>query len=504
MRANLTQKILIACKNISYFFFLKQTNFNETIIKMFHFFLNISRGAQKSGDATSKSLNESRRTENSEVLSNSVSPFNFSSNFLRNVSTGFDVLLHTFQYLKVQELQRAARVCRMWNLVANSSILWRTVRMKNSHIHDFEGFVRTLKRNGTIHLDLRKVLMGNQEEAWREFSEKIGDLNQLRGIDLCRCTSNIVENLFKTNPNLKVINAISLKDDKINLESLKLRDNSLEELRLRTVHNNNGLTIMNFEFLPIVDVRHLSLTTVENLASIFNDNNFLRNVSSLESLELGSCEHLNDQQFSDNLAHLIKLERLRIEKGSTNFSVNKVLNTIAKSLPNLRQLELINCDVKGNFVESIQECQQLSKLLLIPTYVSQSAATNYMIMQGVMSLSNLECIHWVVTNELLRVTELYLDQSDNRTEKGKKSPDKHSVTTSPTKVRDCIPVLKPVPGKEEEEVHEELVNCANKQQQVEIVALKVVESILSKKLVGTKVKLLKAPHANTWRQCLEI
>jgi hypothetical protein len=240
------------------------------------------------------------------------------------------------------------------------------------------------------------------------------------------------------------------------------------------------------------------LTTIENLASIFNENNLLRNLVALESLELGFCEQLNDQQIAEDLSYLKNLQRLRIEKGSNNFSINKILVSIAKSMPILCQLELINCDVKNSFVESISQCQQLKRLLLIPTYVSQSAATNYMIMQGVMELQqNLLSLHWVVTNELLRVTELYLDQSDSK-EKGKKSPDKHSGL-SPTKVRDCIPVLKPVPGKQDEE---DVENGANKQQQVEIVALKIVESILSKKLDNTKVKLLKIPHSNTWKQVL--
>jgi hypothetical protein len=222
---------------------------------------------------------------------------------------------------------------------------------------------------------------------------------------------------------------------------------------------------------------------------------------------LFSCEQLNDQQFAENLSKLTMLTRLRIEKGSQNFNINTVLDTIATSLPHLTQLELINCDVKNNFVESIGECKQLKRLLLIPTYVSQSAATNFMIMQGVMTLMNLDYIHWFVTNELLRVTELYLDQSDNRggsDKGGKKSPDKHSGL-SPVKPRDCVPVLKPVPGKEDEEEQcpDDIANT-NKQQQVEIVPLKTVESILSSKLLNTKVKLLKIPHANTWRQSLEI
>lgn len=391
----------------------------------------------------------------------------------------------------------------MWNSVASSSILWKTVRMKNSHVNDWKGFVLTLKRNGTIHLDLRKVLMSNQEESWREFSEHIGGLDQLQGIDLCRCTSNIVEKLFISNPNLRTINAAALKDDNINLEGLNARHFGLEELRLRSVHNN-GLMIHNLDFVTLLNVRHLSLTTVENLHTIINDSALLSNMTALESLELGNCEQLNDQQLAENLSNLKSLSRLRIEKGSQNFSINMILNTIATSLLNLTQLELINCDVKNNFVESISECKQLKRLLLIPTYVSQSAATNFMIMQGVMTLTNLDYIHWFVTNELLRVTELYLDQSDNRSDKGKKSPDKQGAL-SPVKPRDCIPVLKPVPGKEgeDEQETEEIAN-ANKQQQVEIVPLKIVESILSSKLGNTKVKLLKIPHANTWRQSLEI
>lgn len=463
-------------------------------------FLYVLRTAQKPSESTSKT-NINRSHSDTSIAS--VAPFNFSANFLRNVSVGFEVLLHTFQYLKVQELQRASRVCRMWNSVAHSNILWRTVRMKNSHVNDWEGFVRTLQRNGTIHLDLRKVLMGNQEEAWREFSEMIGRVDQLQGVDLCRCHSNVVESLFRSNPSLRIINALSLKDEKLDLEGLINRQTVLEELRIRSVHTN-GLNLVNFDFAPLLNLRHLSLTTVENLHTLFNDNAQLRELIALESLEIGYCDQLNDEQFAENLEHLASLQRLRIEKGSQNFNINKVLDVIAHKLHSVTQLELINCDVKmsekNNFVDSIRECQNVKRLLLIPTYVSQSAATNSMIMEGVMQLTNLDTLHWVVTNELLRVTELYLDQSDNRPEKGKKSPDKSSSgASSPVKAKDCIPVMKPVPGKEE--VEEE---AGNKQQQVEIVALKTVETILQKKLISTKVKMLKIGHQHTWRQVIEL
>lgn len=125
-----------------------------------------------------------------------------------------------------------------------------------------------------------------------------------------------------------------------------------------------------------------------------------------------------------------------------------------------------------------------------------------MIMDGLMHLDSLQIIHWIVTNELLRVTELYLDQSDH-SDKGKKSPGKQfGGASSPVKARDCIPVLKPVPGKEDTDD----ADNGNKQQQaaqVEIVALKIVEEILQKKLASTTVKLLKISHQNTWRQILD-
>ncbi|CAO1435874.1 unnamed protein product [Diamesa serratosioi] len=471
-------------------------------------------------------------TSANDLSRNCTSPFNFSTNFLRNASIGFEILLQTFQFLKVQvsfvlwnlfiyllimmffflylckELQRASCVCRMWNQVANNKLLWKTIRMKNSHVNDWEGFARTLKRNDTKHLDLRKVLMGNQDEAWREFSENIGLIDQLEVIDLCRCQSIIVEHLFLSNINLKVINAVSVKDDKIDLSGLRDREQLLEELRLRSVHQN-GIKIINeseiFDVSPFNNLRHLSLTTVQNLHIII-DNGQLSELKMLESLELGFCDKLNDKKFAENLLGLTKLQRLRIEKGSLIFNINVILETIASSLSSLVQLELINCDIKTDFDDVIGKCTKLKKILLIPTYVSQSAATNFMILKGVSQLINLDAFVWVVTNELLRVTELYIDQCDNKLDKStKRSPDKNqNSAASPLKNSDCIPILKPVPGLDDDIDAGEKSGAADVPQQVEIVLLKVVENILTKKLAATKIKLLKIPFPHTWRQAMDV
>lgn len=37
--------------------------------------------------------------------------------------------------------------------------------MKNSHVKDWEGFSATLRKVGTKHLDLRKILMPDKPEA---------------------------------------------------------------------------------------------------------------------------------------------------------------------------------------------------------------------------------------------------------------------------------------------------------------------------------------------------
>lgn len=438
-----------------------------------------------------------------------VSPFNFSENFFENVSVGLDVLLNTLKYLKVQELQRASCVCRLWNLAAQHKSLWKTVRMKNSHVNDWEGFARTLKRNATKHLDLRKMLMTNQDQSWKDFSANIGRIDELEAIDLCRCQSGVVQDLFQTNPDLKVVNAVSLKDDKIDLTGLT-RMQRLEELRLKSTVVNGFqciLTGLSLKDLTAFDnLKHLSLTTVQNLSTLLDEENAFEHLKNLESLEMGFLDTSSDEKFSRNLKGLKNLQRLRLEKGTLEFNINSVLRIIATSLPALTQLELINCDIKPGFDEAIKKCVRLRKILLIPTYVSQSAATNSMILRGIMGLGSvLELFVWVVTTELLRVTELYMDQCDNKSEKpSKRSPDK--LLSSPLKNSDCIPILKPVPGSDDD-LHDDKENPSTSSdvpQQVQIVSLKVVESILSRYLVApTKFKLLKIACALTWKQTMQ-
>ncbi|ENN81192.1 hypothetical protein YQE_02399, partial [Dendroctonus ponderosae] len=75
----------------------------------------------------------------------------------------------------------------MWRDIAGSPMLWRTVRMKNSQVHSFVGLANALKKHGTVHLDLRKMLLPSTgDDIWHEFSKAITPVDTLRKIEFCR------------------------------------------------------------------------------------------------------------------------------------------------------------------------------------------------------------------------------------------------------------------------------------------------------------------------------
>ncbi|CAG9861460.1 unnamed protein product [Phyllotreta striolata] len=411
----------------------------------------------------------------------------FMFNYLQNLSYGYNTLLYVFQYLKVQDLLRASCVCTMWRDIAGHPMLWKTVRMKNSQVHSFDGLANSLRKHGTVHLDLRKMLLPNGgDEIWPEFSKAIAKVETLRRIELCRCPASVVENLAASNPRLEVINAVTIKCESMNLEPLKsLKD--INELRLKST---GGLTLTsNIDSLKFMKgLKHLSLTSIKDLDKMNLD--VIAELANLESLDLGECTDF-PKDFGDTiLIKLTKLERLRLEKGQGNCHTFEILEAV-KQMDKLDQLELVNFDIKSGFDKALGVCHNIKKLLIIPTYISQSATTNHMVLGGVRRLQKtLSHFVWGVTLELLRVTELFVDQC----EEPKDKKDKVQVGNG-----DCIPVLKPVPlvlDKNSE------VSPAFEPPQVEILALPSLQKLLMQNLPTTRVKILKIPFHATWRQSI--
>ncbi|CAL7943718.1 unnamed protein product [Xylocopa violacea] len=412
--------------------------------------------------------------------------------FMDSVCAGYHALLRIFQYLKVQELLRAARVCKMWRDLAAHPSLWKTVRMKNSQVTDWDGLADTLQRRGTQHLDLRKMLVaGESDSIWKKFLVVIPRVTSLVKLELCKCPVMVVEEVVKCCPQLEVLSAMSIKCDSLNLESFgNLK--RCQELRLKAI---SGMSLQE-DLTPLQELTQLtqlSLTSVKELGKKRID--IIQALVNLETLELGECSDFPDKFGTTVLIKLQKLERLRLEKGQGSCCTFDILEGVSK-LQNLSQMELVNFDVKNGFDKCLANCKNIKRLLIIPTYISQSATSNNMVLGGVTELSNnLTHFVWGVTLELLRVTELFVDQCN---------------LMSKQVTGDSIPVLKPVPClKLIEDVEDENDNQKGDDKQpsltnpqVDILPLPQLQKLLLTALPKTRVKILKIPFHATWRQSI--
>lgn len=436
----------------------------------------------QTGDDTAAPPSKKRRLSKGAPPADSSHSL-FAADFFENISRGYDILLHTFQYLKFQELIRASRVCRLWNHVASNRTLWTTVRMKNSQVNDWAGLLSALKRHGTQNLDLRKVLL-SPSVSWSEFLEHIGDVSELRSIELCKCPSEVVAALFESNRHLRVLNAVSIVGERLALPP-STKASALTELRLKSV---DAVRVENLAALKqLTQLRHLSLTSVTGIDA----GNFdaLAHLTQLESLELGECTDLATPFAKNVLIKLKQLERLRLEKGQGKCCTFEILETINR-LPKLTHLELVNFDIKSGFDARIAQCKNLRRLLLIPTYISQSATTNNMILSGISMLNEtLQAFTWVVTTELLRVTELYVDQCYADGQEKRPAEDK-------------IPILKPVPLMSKDAQKSANENAVSEAPQVEILPLHLVEQMVNEAVPKIKLNILKVSFHATWRQTM--
>lgn len=371
----------------------------------------------------------------------------------------------------------------MWNHVANNSILWQTVRMKNSQANDWAGLMTALRRHGTRHLDLRKILIASTLD-WNDFITHISRVPDLETLHLCRCPSEVVTALLEINTNLQALNALSITGNTFTFPT-SCNMPALRELRLKSSgYPNSPMKVENLRVLnQLRNLRHLSLTSAESLNA--NQLEPLTSLTALESLELGECNNLTSAFAKNILIKLRNLERLRLEggKGCATFDMLEVI----ESLPKLVQLELVNFDIKPGFDTRIAQCTRLKRLLIIPTYISQSATTNNLVLSSIAHLGEtLQSVTWVVTNELIRVTDLYTDECH---EGQPRKPNE-----------DKIPIIKPVPMMRES--MKTNTSGETSTQLVEILPLSQVDKIIRTNIPKLRLKIQKVPFPATWRQTI--
>ncbi|XP_069355833.1 uncharacterized protein [Maniola hyperantus] len=394
----------------------------------------------------------------------------------------YNIAVQIFQYLGMRDLARSARVCKLWQTLAAAPALWRHVRMKNSHVSDWAGLCTALKRHGTRWLDLRKMLLPpNDALFWDHFAQHIGAVDTLERLELCRCPARAVQAACERLPGLRALAAPAIRDARLDPSPLALLPR-LELLRLKSLA---GLSLTR-DLRPLAALtrlQHLSLTSIKELGWCACE--VVGQLEQLESLELGECSF--GGSFAAALGKLVKLRRLRLERGVAHCAAPALLRALA-ALPKLTRLELVNFDVKVGFDDALAECTNIQRLLIIPTYVSQSATTNKQVLSGVLRLKEtLTHLMWGVTIELLRVTELFIDQCEAGEGESKRRD-----------VGECIPVLKPVPGCRLPDDHRTVAGPP----QVEILPIPTLQRLLSAQLPNTKLKLLRIPFHATWRQSL--
>ncbi|XP_047539999.1 uncharacterized protein LOC125073283 isoform X1 [Vanessa atalanta] len=406
----------------------------------------------------------------------------FTAFHTRARAADYNVAVQIFQYLGMRDVARCARVCRLWRQLASAPALWRHVRMKNSHVSDWAGLCAALKSHGTRWLDLRKMLLPpNDTVFWDHFAEHIGSVDTLERLELCRCPARAVEAACERLPGLRALAAPAIRDARLDPAPLA-RLPRLELLRLKSL---TGLSLTRdlHSLSSLSRLQHLSLTSIKELGWCACE--VVGQLEQLESLELGECSF--GGSFATALGKLVKLRRLRLERGVSHCAAPALLRALS-ALPKLTRLELVNFDVKVGFDDALAECKNIQRLLIIPTYVSQSATTNKQVLSGVLRLKDtLTHLMWGVTIELLRVTELFIDQCEAGEGEGKRRD-----------VGECIPVLKPVPGCRLPDDHRTVVGPP----QVEILPIPTLQRLLSAQLPNTKLKLLRIPFHATWRQSL--
>uniref|UniRef100_A0A0K8SS68 MBD domain-containing protein n=1 Tax=Lygus hesperus TaxID=30085 RepID=A0A0K8SS68_LYGHE len=455
----------------------------------------VNPGVVAAGSAANVETNGLKRVSDSSVDDDAppakvsvkvkeVPPKYLPNNFF-SMSNAVTMSMHYFfQYLKVHELLRATQVNKTWHFIATHQSLWETVRMKNSKVRDFEGFGNALRKYNTKSLDLRKMITPESPEAttemWSRLASVISTLPNLKRVDFGRCAPSAIEVVAAACSHLESVTSLSIRGSDLNLSPITNCLN-LVELKLKSF---GGIDVKNLHLLKqLTNLKSLYLTSVKNLEGIDQ-----ALPESLENLELGECVKLPEKFAVSALPKLVNLKRLRLERGGTGCPTLPILHTIA-SLPKLTQLELINFDIKPGFDKALSKCTNIKILLIIPTYVTQSATTNHVVMGGVSKLSaSLQYFIWGLTLELLRVTDLFIDQVEGGKSKS------GGATGRKTGAGDSIPILKPL-GEDGSDSSRE-----GSASQVDILGLPKLQRVLSTLLPQTKIKILKIPLSATWRQ----
>jgi len=378
--------------------------------------------------------------------------------FHATISSGYFAFLHVLKYLSVEERLKSAKVCKLWRELAYHNSLWTSLSLKNMKVYDWERLGEFLLKVGSRGIDLRKmVFVKDRDTTWSEVISVSPKFTYLRKIQLPRVSGPVLSELISCCPQLEILNS-PLTTTPVDATTLGKVPN-LKELRLKT-----GLGLLKIEsgLKPLESLSgsltSLSLLTVSGLADCDYDS--IGTLTNLEHIELGDCTEAPLTIFK-TLSDLLKLQRIRLEKGSVGENISKLQKS-----DNLRQLELIDFHVLPGFRTGLAGVDNIRKLLIIPTYKDEVARSNTEIIEGVTSnLKHLESFYLGVTNEWLEAMAMVIGDKQ-----------KHKAPGD----RECFPV--------------------EKGDRVEYISLPGLYRRICREMPGSKVKVLKMSAGATCKQ----
>jgi len=313
-----------------------------------------------------------------------------------------------------------SNVCKTWAMIGRDRSVWRTLKLRNTHINNWLSCMRDLVRYRTRELDMMGV-------KWADPKLRMeGDMRMLKSLRIIRtdaCEAEFIQLIIKRLTRLLELRA-TCTSRVINLANIdKMVD--LQVLRIRMTDPKAGIISLQ-RLQKLEHLRELSLRGINNMAQL--ELSPLQGMKHLETLILGSCRGMKVAPFGELvLPSLQRLRHLRLENhpSTRSFNITEIMKGLAFEGGTVKHLELINVNVDAEFSCQLAKCKSVEELLLMPNFHNNTAYMMHYVMQAINENSEqLKVFRLGITFELLSVTR----------------------ALAMNREKDCIPVALPIPG----------------------------------------------------------
>ncbi|XP_001992626.2 uncharacterized protein LOC6566034 isoform X2 [Drosophila grimshawi] len=345
--------------------------------------------------------------------------------FISSSSMGCQLMTAVMKTLDLHERVRLSSVCKTWAMIGRDRSVWRTVKLRDTHISNWMLLLRDMTIYRTVELDMMGVRFDNPKMRFD------GDLRLLKSLRILRTDASeakFVETIVKCMPQLLELRTtcVSRALNLANIETML----DLCVLRIRMLEPKASIISLP-PLQKLSCLRELSLRGISNMAKL--ELLQLEGLQQLETLVLGSCRGMKVAAFGQQvLPSLKRLRHLRLENHNSNrsFHIKEIMDGIAAA-GTVKRVELINVNVDAELSRQLSECKSLQELLLLPNFHNHTAYMVHYIMQAINENSEqLNVFRLGITYELLSVTR----------------------ALGMIHKKDCVPVLLPIPGVPENDV----------------------------------------------------